>query len=79
MFFWFRNQYTWYIQYFEVAVSFPGRITEFKIGRPGHSVSIACSTHRACRKVALIGHLPVSFQALGDSGGSVPCLKFNFH
>jgi len=40
-----------------------GRITEFKIDQPGHSVSMACSLHSTCRKIVTLKRLPLSFQA----------------
>ena len=36
----------------------PGRITEFKIGEPGHSMSVACYLHTKCSVVRLISRLP---------------------
>lgn len=35
-----------------------GRITEFKIGEPGHSMSVACYLHTKCSVVRLISRLP---------------------
>lgn len=40
----------------------PGRITEFKVDQPGHSVSMACTLHSKCRKVLLLSKLPATFQ-----------------
>ena len=37
-----------------------GRITEFKVGTPGHSISISCYNHSNCSVVRLAKQLPAS-------------------
>jgi len=42
-----------------------GRITEFKVDKPGHSVSVHCQQHSKCRKVLLFSRVSNTFQAAG--------------
>ncbi len=41
-----------------------GRITEFKVGEPGHALSVACYTHAKCSVVRTIRSLPFGASAL---------------
>ena len=41
-----------------------GRITEFKVGEAGHSMSVSCYLHAKCSVVRLISKLPYGASAL---------------